>query len=178
MKPLYPVSRTFIEDPPIAEHGARAIVECYGIDDGYSLVGNHSATRAHVGNCRERVVVGNPRRRRRLENGAASGQWTPDGRHAYAWRSVRHTLIGHAVHHVCSFGWAILHERWLGPTADVHPRARVATAAATAAIACFVDYRLAPKRFQPGFDAQLSRPSILAMYAAFAVGLAIVPRKH
>jgi hypothetical protein len=114
----------------------------------------------------------------RLENGSAAGpvngpsQWIW-GRSAARVRrpSLRHTLTGHAVHHFCSCGWALLHERWHGN--DSRPHAVVAKAAATAALASFVDYQLTPKRLRPGFETQLSKPSLLAVYGAFALGLAI-----
>jgi hypothetical protein len=121
----------------------------------------------------------------RFENGKASGpingpsQWLW-GRWAARARqpSVRHTLVGHAVHHLCSCGWALLHERWLRPERGESAHARLIKAGATAALASFVDYRLAPKRLQPGFDVHLSKRSLLAVYAAFAVGLAIAHRDH
>jgi hypothetical protein len=50
---------------------------------------------------------------------------------------------------------------------------RLRNAAVTATVANVVDYRLTPRRLQPGFDAQLSRKSMLAIYAAFAVGLTV-----
>jgi hypothetical protein len=121
----------------------------------------------------------------RLENANASGpvngpsQWLWGRRAARARQpSIRHTLVGHAVHHVCACGWALLHERCFGAAADEPARARLGKAAATAALASFVDYRVAPKRFQPGFDLHLSKPSLFAAYAAFALGLAIAHRKH
>jgi hypothetical protein len=120
----------------------------------------------------------------RLENRRVSGpingpsQWLW-GRHAAHARrpSVRHTLLGHAVHHVCACGWALLHERFLRGSNDP-ASGRIVKAAATAAVASFVDYRVVPKRFQPGFDVHLSKPSLFAAYAAFAVGLAIAYRKR
>jgi hypothetical protein len=115
----------------------------------------------------------------RLENGAAAGpvngpsQWIWGRLAAHVRRpSLRHTLTGYAVHHLCSCSWAVLHERWRGR--DERPQAVIAKAAATAALASFVDYQLTPKRLRPGFETQLSKPSLLAVYAAFAVGLAIV----
>ena len=51
---------------------------------------------------------------------------------------------------------------------------RLSRAAVTAAVANVVDFQLTPKRLQPGFDQQLSRKSLLAVYAAFAIGLALV----
>lgn len=52
------------------------------------------------------------------------------------------------------------------------PGATVAAAAATSAVACFTDYRLTPRRLQPGFEQRLSTASLTAVYAAFAFGLA------
>lgn len=120
-----------------------------------------------------------------LENGRPAGpvngpsQWVW-GRWAAHMRkpSVRHTLIGYAVHHLCSFGWAFFHERWVGAEPRGTECERVGKAAATAALACFVDYRLTPTRLKPGYETQLSKPSLLAVYAAFAVGLVIAGRKR
>jgi hypothetical protein len=121
----------------------------------------------------------------RLENGRVSGpingpsQWIWGRRAAHERRpTVRHTVVGQAVHHVCACGWALLHERFLRANADESTSARIVKAGATAALASFVDDRVTPKRFQPGFDVHLSRPSLFAAYAAFAVGLAIAQRKR
>jgi hypothetical protein len=46
-------------------------------------------------------------------------------------------------------------------------------AAAMSAIACAVDYTITPKRFTPGYELRLSRPSLLVVYVAFAGGLAL-----
>jgi hypothetical protein len=40
-------------------------------------------------------------------------------------------------------------------------------------LACFVDYQLTPQRLTPGFEHRLSSRAMLAVYACFAVGLAI-----
>jgi hypothetical protein len=99
------------------------------------------------------------------------GRWAARMRGA----SVRHTLTGIVVHHVAATGWAVLHERVFGKQKEQQSLAtRLSRAAATAAVANVVDFQLTPKRLQPGFDAQLSRPSLLAVYAAFAIGLALV----
>ena len=93
--------------------------------------------------------------------------------------SLRHTLTGLVIHHVTATGWALLHERIFGsPKAQQTFAARLGRAALTATAANIVDFQLTPKRLQPGFDVQLSRKSLLAVYAAFAIGLALVkPRK-
>jgi hypothetical protein len=93
--------------------------------------------------------------------------------------SVRHTLTGFVVHHVMATGWALLHERVSGSKDEQQPLLpRVRRAAVTAALANFVDFQLTPKRLRPGFETQLSRKSLLAVYAAFAIGLALAPRGH
>ena len=87
--------------------------------------------------------------------------------------SLRHTLTGFLIHHATATGWAYLHERTFGKDkAQQSVPQRLARAAATATVANFVDYQLTPKRLQPGFETQLSRKSLFAVYAAFAIGLA------
>ena len=94
--------------------------------------------------------------------------------------SVRHTLTGFLVHHVMATGWALLHERVFGrrPRRQTFP-ARLGRAATTAVVANIVDFQLTPMRLRPGFETQLSRKSLFAVYAAFAIGLALVaPRER
>jgi hypothetical protein len=117
-----------------------------------------------------------------LENRAPAGplngpsQWI-FGRRA-AWRrkaTLRHTLTGYLIHHASATGWALLHERVFGAdkARQSFPR-RITRAAVTAGIANVVDYRLTPKRLQPGFEAQLSKRSLFVVYATFALGLALI----
>lgn len=96
------------------------------------------------------------------------------GRHAALkdGASVKHTLSGYVIHHAMSVLWAFFFER-LRPAREAHGIATLASAAATSAVACFVDYRLTPKRLTPGFERRLSRRSLALVYAAFAVGLAV-----
>ena len=95
------------------------------------------------------------------------------GRHAALkdGASIKHTLSGYVIHHAMSVFWAVVFERFRG-----RHRANVTNAllpaAATSAVACFVDYRLTPKRLTPGFERRLSRKSLALVYVAFAVGLA------
>jgi hypothetical protein len=102
-------------------------------------------------------------------------QWVFGRSAAYRRKaSLRHTLTGFLIHHASAMGWALLHERLFGrDKAEQRPARRLRNAAITAATANLVDYKLTPKRLQPGFEAQLSRKSLLAVYAAFAVGLAL-----
>lgn len=117
----------------------------------------------------------------KLERGTAAGpingpsQWV-HGRWAAHVRtpSLRHTVVGFLIHHAMATGWALLHERVFGANKGAQPfRQRVGAAALTGGAANFVDYQLTPKRLQPGFEQQLSRGSLLLVYAAFAVGLTL-----
>jgi hypothetical protein len=119
----------------------------------------------------------------RTENDTAAGpvngpsQWLWGRTAAYRRdATLRHTLVGYVIHHLMASGWAFAHECWCG----ARPRAwwrELGSGAATAAAACFVDYRLTPQRLQPGFEAQLSKRSLLLVYASFAVGLALARRR-
>ena len=96
-------------------------------------------------------------------------QWVYGTEAAYATGfSTRHTLVGYAIHHLASIFWAMGFE-WARPREG---RALL-PALATAATACFVDYRLTPRRLEPGFEKRLSRRSLALVYAAFGAGLAL-----
>lgn len=117
----------------------------------------------------------------KLERNAPAGplngpsQWIHGRQAAYRRRaSLRHTLTGFLIHHVSAFGWALLHERVFGRHKEAQTRAqRLRNAAITATAANFVDYKLTPKRLQPGFETQLSRKSMAAIYASVAIGLTL-----
>jgi len=88
--------------------------------------------------------------------------------------SLRHTLVGYAIHHACSLFWAALFEKACRKTLDRHELPSTATAAAvTTAVACFTDYELTPRRLRPGFEERLSRPSLALVYACFGAGLVL-----
>lgn len=89
--------------------------------------------------------------------------------------SLRHTVPAYLIHHSSALFWSRLHQA-LFVRDPAQPRTlqrRVAEGAATAAVACFVDYRCTPKRLQPGFEQQLSRTSLLVVYAGFGAALGI-----
>jgi hypothetical protein len=121
----------------------------------------------------------------RIERGTAAGpvngpsQWVHGRAAAYRRRAtLRHTLVGFLIHHAVSIGWATLHERAFGRrTAPQTLPRRLATAAITSSVANVVDFQLTPKRLRPGFEAQLSRKALFAVYTAFAVGLALYRRR-
>ena len=98
-------------------------------------------------------------------------QWVFGRRAAHARdRSLRHTVLGYAIHHATSVMWATVFER----LRRIRPGATstLAAAAATSAVAYVVDYKVVPQRLQPGFDAQVSRATLGAFYVAFAAALA------
>jgi hypothetical protein len=97
-------------------------------------------------------------------NGPSQWVWGRSApyRNGLSWR---HTALGYGIHHFASLGWAVPYE-W------VRPRRPVAAAVTTAAVACFVDFKLTPQRLTPGFEKRLTRKSLFLVYAAFAAGLA------
>ena len=88
--------------------------------------------------------------------------------------SWRHTAVGYAVHHVSSIFWGVLHEKTFGARPPGHPRTAVIHGLTTAAVANFVDYCVAPRRLQPGFDKHIGRVSMFAVYVSFGLGLAAI----
>jgi hypothetical protein len=86
--------------------------------------------------------------------------------------SKRYTLTGFLIHHGASLFWGVLHAKaWGARPEHKKPVPAVAGAAAAAAIACVVDYRLTPDRLTPGFEHHLSRPEMTKVYGLFALGL-------
>jgi hypothetical protein len=86
----------------------------------------------------------------------------------------RHTLNGYLIHHFAASFWAVLHARVLRDRpALARPGPALAAAAATSAIAAFVDLKLTPERFTPGFQHRVSTPALVGAYACFAAGLAL-----
>lgn len=87
--------------------------------------------------------------------------------------SMRYTVPGYLIHHASATFWSILFERFAGKYLDRNtPVGMLTAAAATSAFACFADYNLTPKRFHPGYEKHLSKPSLAIVYAGFALGLA------
>jgi hypothetical protein len=86
--------------------------------------------------------------------------------------NVKYTVPGYLTHHASSIFWAVLFEKVFGGAMRGRLGPTLAMSAATAAVACFVDYQMTPKRLTPGFEHRLSKASLLVVYAAFAAGLA------
>jgi hypothetical protein len=87
--------------------------------------------------------------------------------------SLRHTAVGYATHHASAFMWALFYHRWLAAERDRKPATILRDAALVSAVAACVDYGLVPKRLTPGFEAHLSRGSMVGVFAAIAAGLAV-----
>lgn len=104
-------------------------------------------------------------------NAVTHSLW-PDAAPRATCFSVRHTLLGLAIHQCAAMFWGVLFEA-LVPRS---PRKRVGTtlavAAATAATAYAVDYHCVPKRLTPGFESHLSARSMVWVYTAIAGGFA------
>jgi hypothetical protein len=120
------------------------------------------------------TVCGWIERRRPAAPNNAPSQWIWGESAGYETRAtLRHTVVGFAVHHAMSIFWAVLHERTFGDRAgESGPLKPIAQGLTTAAAASVVDFQLTPRRFQPGFDKHLSTASLVLVYAAFGLGLA------
>ena len=87
--------------------------------------------------------------------------------------SVKYTLPGYLTHHGASVFWAVVFERLFGRRARRNPATALATGMTVATLAATVDYTITPKRLTPGYEKRLSVPSLVVVYAAFGVGLAL-----
>jgi hypothetical protein len=102
-------------------------------------------------------------------------QWLWGESEAYTRKAtLRHTAVGYAIHHSTSVFWALLYETIFGGSRKKKPALQHCTEAiASAATAYVVDYYLTPPRLRPGFEKHVSPTGMVAVYAAFAAGLAI-----
>lgn len=88
--------------------------------------------------------------------------------------TLRHTAVGYLIHHAASLFWSTLHMRaWGKPPVPAKAGPVIAQAATTAAVACFVDFKLTPHRFTPGFQHRLDKRQLASVYVLFGVGLAL-----
>lgn len=88
--------------------------------------------------------------------------------------SLLYTVSGYLTHHAAAIFWAVLHAKAWGTRREAKkPLPAAAGAATAAAVACFVDYQLTPKRLTPGFEHRLARPEMANVYACFALGLMV-----
>ena len=105
----------------------------------------------------------------------ATSQWVWGQREALHadLPDARHTVLGYVTHHLAASFWAVLLARAVRERPDMRePLPALAAGAATSAIAAIVDFKLTPERLTPGFQHRVSKPALVAAYAAFALGLA------
>ena len=109
----------------------------------------------------------------------ASSQWLW-GRHARHRRggSIRYTLVGFLVHQLCSFLWSALYAAWNAHRPTARRSVQLRRAAAIGLLAATVDYTVTPKRLRPGFEAHLSRASMVGVYGMFALGLYLAAKRQ
>jgi hypothetical protein len=92
-------------------------------------------------------------------------------RNGFSWK---HTLVGALTQQAASVFWAMVFERLFAPRRGAPTVGRLAAeSVATSALALAVDYTITPKRLTPGYELRLSKPSMAAVYVAFAGGLLI-----
>jgi hypothetical protein len=89
----------------------------------------------------------------------------------------RNTAIGLALHTGASVWWAAFHEAFSGRPESRSPKRALTAGAATAVLAYVVDYHVVPRRLAPGYEAHLSPVSMVAVYAALALGFATMSQK-
>ena len=87
--------------------------------------------------------------------------------------SVKYTLVGALLSVSSVGGWAALHEMLCGE-AEEREQVGVSLAGAVgvAALAWLIDYKVVPRRLQPGFESRVTRRSMWLIYAVLAVALA------
>lgn len=87
--------------------------------------------------------------------------------------SVRHTAVGAALHAASAVLWAGLFEVLQARRAKRTVANALVDAAATAAVAAVVDFKVVPKRFTPGFEHRLTKRSLWMVYGSMALGMAV-----
>ena len=88
--------------------------------------------------------------------------------------NLRHTAAGYLIHHSCATFWSVIFERACGHLLDrKDPALTLGVGTAAAAVACFADYQLTPRRLRPGYESHLSKPSLALVYGSFGLGLAL-----
>ena len=116
----------------------------------------------------------------RRQNGSATAPinavshwyWADEALHQQG-ADAAHTGAGYLTHHGAAVFWAGLFACAARDRPPLRtPGGVVWGSLATSALACFVDFRLTPKRLTPGFEHRLPRTVLAGVYAAFAVGLA------
>ncbi|MCB5186468.1 hypothetical protein LG200_00430 [Methylobacillus caricis] len=85
---------------------------------------------------------------------------------------IRHTLLGYGIHHASAVFWALIYEQATKQRFEESALKLYRDAAIISLLACIVDFQITPSRFKPGFEKRLSNKALVAVYGAFALGLA------
>ena len=89
--------------------------------------------------------------------------------------SLKYTATGVLLNHSAAIMWAAVYEKWFAPNAaqrTASPLQPLIGTVVVAAGAYITDYYLVPKRFTPGYEKRVSGKSMVAIYAALALGMA------
>lgn len=88
--------------------------------------------------------------------------------------SLRYSVVGYGIHHAASIFWALGYEYLLSRRTPKPDKTEALLLAGTVAgTACVVDLQCTPERLTPGFERRLSTPSLVNVYIAFGLGLAL-----
>lgn len=103
---------------------------------------------------------------------ATSHWWHGPAAARVSWSDWSHTGVGSATHYAATLFWAAGYAGWAEKQDRLSPRAALAGALVTSAVAAAVDYGATPKRFTPGWEYVLTKRSMAVAYLAMAAGLA------
>ncbi len=97
--------------------------------------------------------------------------WGDEG-FEHAELSVKYTGAALLLNQVSVTSWALLHEWIFGKARDEGKwGVSLAGGALVSAIAYFVDFKLAPERYKPGFETKISSRGLIAVYVLLAIAL-------
>lgn len=82
------------------------------------------------------------------------------------------TGVGYGTHHASAVFWALPFETWLRADPPRSTADLLGRAISVSALAAVVDYGITPRRFTPGWEHVLSKPSMVGAFASLALGLA------
>ena len=102
----------------------------------------------------------------------ATSHWLHgDGAARHREADLRHTLVGYGTHHASAMFWALPFQVWLASRPPRSPLELLRDACVMSAIAAAVDYGVTPRRLTPGWELVISKRSMVAAFAALALGL-------
>ena len=87
--------------------------------------------------------------------------------------TARHTLVGGVVHALSALFWARLYAWVRRQRSEPTVTSTATDAAVLTLVAAVVDLKLVPRRLTPGFERRLTPASLVAVYGAVGVGLAL-----